>query len=386
MNSPRICRPIRISTILFSLLGVGLLILFTIRAWNAGHNDFIAYFNAGVRAAHGESPYALEETPYRYLPLTAFFFSPLALFPLRVARVVFLAANFIAVLLIYREIGKRVGALALGLLLILFFRFHNHDFQNAQVNPILLILFFAWWKYRRSHLPAAAFAFSLFASFKLVPFAFGLPLLLLGKKKELAWMAFWTLTLNLLPVLFYDHGFLIFRDWYDQAKLIAYPAVMLSNIQSLQSALWWGIEGHLDAHLFATLTHVLQLVLLLAVVACAPRKDGTEHGLQRREDWVIASTLAVTVLIAPMAWKHNYLQFLPLAYLWFREDPGFVRSGTRKLYATALLGMVLIPSLVSNWNRGFSDRMYLMVWTGLVVIFMGLANARRNAQMFPIEK
>lgn len=337
-----------------------LFIFYFIRAWTAGDNDFLAYYNAGARAWTGESPYRLEATPYRYLPLTAFFFSPLSFFTFKTASILFFCVNFAAITAIYWQIRKRLGDLSTLLIGLLFFRFHNHDFGNAQINPILICLFLYWWKYRKESLPFSTLAFAIFASFKIIPFVFGLPLLFLGRWKELSWITLWTVTLNFLPIFFYDNGPLIFKDWYDQAKLIGYPAVMLSNIQSLQSALWWFLEGKMDVSVFGILSPLLQLSLLVGITLL----------FRKQEDWLIASTLAFTVLISQLAWKHNYLQFIPLAFLWFREDASFKERHTRIFYAIFLLGMVMIPSGIAAWNRTFSDRMYLMVWTGLAIIFL----------------
>lgn len=376
----------RQKTILFVALTVVFFALFLFRAWKGGHNDFFAYYNAGSRAFHGVSPYVSEDTPYRYLPMTAFFFFPLTLFPVNLARVIFFCVNFAAVFAIYAQIYRRVGLGALLFLLALFFRFHNHDFQNMQVNPILLILFFLWWKYRRSNLLFSSLAFAVFASFKILPFALCFPLLLLKRWKEFQWIVFWTVIINFIPVFFYDHGPYIFKDWYDQAKQIPFPAVMLPNIQSLQSALWWNLQNILDLRVFAVLSPFIQLALLSAVMILSPRITENPHSTERREDWIIASTLAVTVLIAQLAWKHNYLHFLPLAFLWFREDSQFREKRTRVLCGISFFGMVALPALISSWNRGFSDRMYLMVWSGLVVILYGLIQARRTNQILPIEK
>jgi hypothetical protein len=355
------------------------------RAWKSGDNDFVAYFNAGTRILNGKSPYAaMEATPFRYLPITAFFFAPFALLPFKIARLLFFVTNFAAVVMIYRSIGKQVGGLATLCLVALFFRFHNHDFQNAQVNPLLLLLFFAWWRLRGRNLPLAALLFSVFASFKIVPFAIGIPLLYLRRWNEIQWIALWTVVLNFLPIFFVDNGAMVFKDWYDQAKLIDYPASMFPNIQSLQSALWWMLEGRLSAAFFSTAVPILQGAILISILLLTPTEE-TTPGFGRKADWAFASTLAATVLLAPLAWKHNYLQFLPLAYLWFREDPKFREKRTRVVYGIALFGMVILPSAIGIWNRGFSDRLYLMVWAGLVVLFLGLVQARR-AQILPIEK
>lgn len=324
----------------------------------------------------GESPYRIEATPFRYLPITAFFFSPLSLFPFKVARILFFCVNFAAAAAIYWQIRKRIGDFPTLLIGLLFFRFHIHDFGNAQLNPILLCLFLYWWKYRRKTLPVSTLAFAVFASFKIIPLTFGLPLLILGRWKELGWIGLWVVSLNLLPVFFYDHGISIFADWYNHAKLIEYPAVMLSNVQSLQSALWWIFREKIDATVFGILSTLLQLILLISVTRFKPK---------RREDWIIASTLALTVLISQLAWKHNYLQFIPLVFLWFLEDPNFKKFATRMLYVSFVFGMVLLPSGIAVWNRTFSDRMYLMVWTGLFIIFFGLYSAKKD-QILPIEK
>ncbi len=356
------------------VLGLSLFVLFLFRAWKAGNNDFIAYCEAGARALRGESLYRIEETPFRYLPITAFFFAPLSWLDFKSARILFFVLNFAAVVAVYRRIHARLGDLATLAIAIFFFRFHNHDFQNAQVNSLLLLLFFSWWSARSHRLSSATLAFAVFGSFKLVPFALGLPLLLLRRGKEIAWIAAWTLGLNLLPVLFFDSGFGIFAEWFSHSKNIGYPAAMMSNIQSLQSALWWNLQDRIPKDAFALGMHVLQLGLVFATWAICPKPR------LPREDWILSAALATTVLISPLAWKHNYLQFLPLIFLVVRSDPRIRSASTRAYLAVGFLGMVAIPSLAAKVNRELSDRMYLMVWTGLVLVFWAFKYSRsRNA-------
>jgi len=361
------------------IAGFALFALFLSRAIAASRDDFLAYYHAGERAFRGISPYVLEETPYRYLPLTAYFFVPFTFFSVSVARVLFFALNFAAALAIYAGFRKRIGDVATFLIAILFIRFHNHDFGNSQINPILLLLFFYWWSSREKNLAFSSLAFSIFGSFKLLPFALGLPLLVRGRWKEISWIALWTVTLNFLPVFFYGNGPLVFKDWYDQAKLIDDP-VMLPNVQSLQAAMWWLLDGHLSRETFAFLSRGIQLALLLSVILLAPKRN--------RDAWIVAGTLAITVIVSPLAWKHGYLGFLPLVFVWFTEDPRFVERRTRILYGIAAFGMVLVPWAIGLWNRWFADRLYFMPWTGVVLILLGTILARRKErdQIFPIEK
>jgi hypothetical protein len=374
----------RISRIAWIAITILFFIFYAARSWKAEGNDFIAYYNAGARVLAGHSPYGSEATPFRYLPMTAFLFAPFSLFSFKVGRLILFIANFSAAAFLYRKFGARLGGFATALLLLFFFRFHNHDFQNAQVNPILLLLFFAWWSWRGRNLPFATLAFAIFASFKIVPFAICLPLLCLRRWNEVQWIGLWAVVLNFLPVFFVENGPLVFRDWYEQARQIEYPAVMLSNVQSLQSALWWMLEGRIDAPVFAKLLHFLQASVLVAILFLVP-KEQEEDGFGRQADWAFASTLAATALLTPLAWKHNYLQFLPLAALWFCEDPGAREKRTRLLYGLSLCGMVFLPSAIASWHREFSDRLYLMPWTGMLVLFLGLVWAKRR-QMLPIEK
>jgi hypothetical protein len=365
-------------TLFWRLVGAAFFVLFLVRALHSNRDDFLAYYAAGARAIHGNSPYAAEETPFRYLPMTAYFFAPFTLFPVKVARVIFFALNYGACVALYAGFRKRLGDLAALLLLALFARFHNHDFGNAQVNPILLVLFFYWWLARARNLAASSLAFSLFGSFKLLPFAIGFPLLVRARWREIAWIAIWTTVLNFLPVFFYGNGPLVFADWFAHTKGVTDPT-MLPNVQSIQSALWWILEGRMTPETFRVLERVFQSALLVAAVALAPKRN--------REAWMIAGALAVTVLCSPLAWKHNYLQFLPLAGLWLLEDPRFAETRTRILYGIAFAGLVALPSLFGLGDRVFADHLYFMPWTGVILILLGPILARRaEAQILPIEK
>lgn len=345
-----------------------LFVLYLVRTIQSERDDFLAYFNAGIRAFQGETPYRTEETPFRYLPVVAFFFSPFSFFSMPIGRVLFFFLNFSATIAVYFQIRKRIGDLATLLIAALFFRFHNHDFGSTQVNPLLLALFFFWVNFRGNALPFAAFAFAVFGSFKILPFALGLPLLVNRRWSEITWIALWTVVLNFLPVFFYSSGPLVFQGWFAKTKEISEP-YMLSNVQSLQSALWWILEGHLAPKSFGTLIRVIQALLLIYAVASAPKRN--------REAWMIATTLAITVICSPLAWKHGYLLFIPLVYRWFREDPGFDEKRTRILYGIAAVGLVVLPTLFAFHGREFADRLYFMPWTGLVLILLGPWLARR---------
>lgn len=350
------------------ILAIGLFGLFLARAIEARRDDFLAYYAAAERALAGISPYRAEETPFRYLPLTAYFFIPFTFFDVVVARVLFFVANFVAAAAIYAGLRRRLGDLATALLIALFLRFHIHDFGNSQINPILLLLFFYWWRERERNLAPSALAFSVFSSFKIVPFAIGLPLVLRGRWREISWIAIIAVVLNFLPIFLYHDGPFVFRDWYLKAKEIDDP-VMLPNIQSLQSAAWWILDGHLPLETFKIAMRFGQAALFGFALIAAPRRN--------REAWMIAGTLAITACTSPLAWKHNYLQFLPLVALWFAEDPRFAERRTRILYAIAAIGLVVLPAAVGAWNRGFADRLYFMPWTALILIILGPLLARR---------
>lgn len=360
---------------LLLFLATAFFVFFTIRAWRAGDNDFVAYYNAGKRVFAGHSPYVPEATPFRYLPFTAYFFAPLSVFSFRVARMIFFFANFWAAFAIYQGFYRRIGALATLLLLGLFIRFHNHDFQNAQVNPLLLLLFFYWWENRKKNLIFPTLAFSVFASFKLVPFALVLPLLYRKRWGELTWITLWTVVLNFIPIFLIDNGPFAFKEWFDQAKAIGYPVPLMSNIQSIPSALWWWLQDRADPATFLIGIRIFQAALLASVVLFSPKVPE-----DRSFDWMTAGILAATVIIAPLAWKHNYLQFLPLAYLWFREDPDFWKVRTRVLYGTALFGLVILPSSLSVWDKEWTNRSYIMAWSGLLVLILSLKYSRSRSE------
>jgi hypothetical protein len=356
---------------LWLIAALALFCLYFSRVWLAGNDDFTAYYNAGQRALHGISPYKTEATPFRYLPSISFLFIPFTFFDFHTARVIFFLLNFSAVIALYRSFRKKLGDLPTFLIALLFIRFHNHDFGNSQVNPILLILFFYWWENRKNKLHHATLAFAVFGSFKLLPFVLGLPLLVRGRWREIGLIATWTLLLNFLPIFFFENHIHVFANWFEEARKIGDPA-MMSNIQSLQSALWWNLEGHLSEGVFSVLSRVIQVVLLGTALLLAPKKN--------TEDWMIASTLALTTIFSPLAWKHNYLQFIPLVYLWLREDSAFREKRTQVLYGLAVIGFILLPWSLGLWDRVGADRLYFMPWTGALIVLLGPYLARTTAR------
>lgn len=352
----------------WGILVFSFFILYLIRAIQADRDDFLAYYNAGLRALHGETPYRTEETPFRYLPVIAFFFTPFTFFSPLIARVLFFLTNFLITIAMYASFRKKIGDLATLLIAALFFRFHNHDFGNSQVNPILLGLFFYWINFRESRLLFASLAFGVFGSMKILPFALGLPLVVSRRWNEILLITLWVVVVNFLPIFFYSSGPLIFQDWILKTKEVQDP-MMLSNVQSLQSALWWNLKDSIDPKNFTIFMRGIQSALLLYAVVYTPKRN--------REAWMIATTLAITVISSPLAWKHGYLLFIPLVYQWFSEDPLFKEMRTRILYGMGGFGFVILPTLLTFHGREFADRLYLMPWTGLLLILLGPWLARR---------
>ena len=102
---------------IWALIGTALFCLFAHRAWFIPDSDYVAYYNAGLRALKGENPYLYEATPFKYLPVVSWVFAPFALLPYTVSRMLFFALSFGTGLWAYSRVHQKLGNwVALGLL------------------------------------------------------------------------------------------------------------------------------------------------------------------------------------------------------------------------------------------------------------------------------
>lgn len=347
-------------------------IIYIDRTWVSTRSDFHAYYFAAEKALHGLSPYDLEDpTPYKYLPLTAYFFIPFTLLPYKFALVVFLLSLLCATFFIYREIESAFGWRGVALTAFCFIRFHNQDLANHQINSILLLLYLLYLKKRETDgLILGCVAFAVFASFKLMPIFLLWPLFWMRKWRELTLIGVFLVVLNFIPVVLFDRSGLIYHDWI---QIISHtterPAPSAANVQSIASMCWYWLGGFLSVRHFNILMFILGWVAAIAVLIAA-RKAKTHEDEKR----VLSCMLAFSVLLSPLAWKHTYLQFIPLILIWIEE------RRDRRLFLFFSLTTVL-PALIAIFSKEAADRSYLLVLTSAAFTWITLFEGQKGLQV-----
>ncbi len=329
---------------------------FAYRAWVTPGTDYEAYYRAGARALQGEDLYRNEVTPFKYHPVVAYLFVPFAFLPFQVSKFAFFLLSFSVGALVYRGIQKRWGHWTTVAVLIFMLRFHNSDFLNSQVNHLLLIFWLGYLSLRPANWVLATFSFAVFASFKLIPFLVVVPLIFMKRYQEILGIFAWFLILSLLPVLFFKNGALIYLSWFDLLRETA-PAPMDTLLQSVPCALsaWVG-RFFSQPTWFLAFSYGVQ-VGLVAVLCAFASQAKTEN---QRNSAILISVL-LSVLLSPMAWKHNYLLLLPVVVFLLDQ---------RRIWTlvVAFVFMTGVSAMLGPSGKDWVDQSYLLVMGGLILM------------------
>ena len=336
---------------LFVILALGLSLLYIFRALELTRSDFWAYFEGAKRVRHGLSPYSLgDPIPFKYLPLTAYFFIPWTFGTLKMGEVLFMIALLFSTFVLYRKFFIELGPKATFLILMCCFRFHNQDWINLQINSFLLLLFFYFFTARKQEQLTSSLALAFFISFKIVPAFLLLPLFGMKKWGELTLFFLFFVVLNFLPLYFIHSPTNPYQDWYHLLSVTTEtPAPTGKNIQSIASMLWFYFQNHLGENSFKWTTLCIEGLVSSLVFISSLRVSTSDD-----EDKVLAASLFISVTLSPLGWKHNYVQALPLLYLWAKE------KNWKRMFQFFIV-MTAIPTLISLFSKTIADRSYILV-------------------------
>ncbi len=96
------------STFVFSILSIGLILLFTQNAKSDWH-DFDVFYSAASAALAGKSIYIIVgqyHLPFWYLPLTAWFYIPFAIWPKAIGLLLYQSASVISAILVVNSLTR----------------------------------------------------------------------------------------------------------------------------------------------------------------------------------------------------------------------------------------------------------------------------------------
>ncbi len=312
-------------------------------------SDAVAYFTAGKAALTGSTPYIDQPTPFKYLPVVAYFFIPFSVLPFAAAEVSIFILSFAITVALYLWLIRRVGNALAFLIFATFARFHFYDFINVQINHWILGLILGFLFLRKKHPWASAICLALGASFKVTPLLLLLPLVLDKNWKEALRASGVFAVCLLLPLLTFG-GWRVYSDWLHLLETTTpWKVHEAPIIQNVQAMLYYWLNPMISFEALTWMVRVLFVGMVLATLRFAKTQLASFSAL-----------LVLSVIFSPLAWKHHYLLLLP-GYLLIVEN-------TKQLKIPLIIGffMAWFPSTVISYSRHIADRSYSTVFGALV--------------------
>ena len=282
--------------------------------------DFPCYYFAGERFFNAENLYRLADTwPYKYPPVVAFFFQPLAIFNFDVSKVIFYLLSFFAMTITYGLIlgilfkGEKYEKKYLIIPFLLMLRFHFYDFANLQVNSIMLFLIiYGYIQINKNNKIRGAFLFAIGGIFKIIPIFLALFFLMKGRFKSFFYILLALFSIQLLPLLVY--GFDGYRELINgYFALMGESHSFYSGSRILQSlpSLIYRFSEYFNILNSDTLKHTLMLpVLLICLIPfiLMIRKRSIKEKISLIE---FSYCCLFYPLVNPVGWRHSHVFILP---------------------------------------------------------------------------
>ncbi|EQC43455.1 glycosyltransferase family 87 protein [Bacteriovorax sp. Seq25_V] len=346
--------------------------------------DFPCYHIAGGRYFHAENLYFMTDTwPYKYPPVVAFFFQPLAIFPLGVAKVIFYVLAFVAMAATYKlildllfgdePIEKKYTIIPFFLVL----RFHFYDYANLQVNSIMLfLLVYGFVLLRKNKIFKGAMLFAIGGTFKIIPIFISFYYLLKGEFKKFFAIVGSFVALQLIPLLTY--GFSGYKELLkNYSSLMGQSHSFYSTDRILQSAtsLIARTTEYLNILTGETERHLILAVLLL--VGVVPFLLMILKKLSSKESSLIELSYCLLFypLVNPVGWRHAHVFILPAVvtlFYYIYKEKLFKRFAYKILIGLYFLFNVISSKfLVGSKFSHIGDYLSFNV-LGIYVLFAGL--------------
>ncbi len=366
----------------------GILVLAALVAIYAGFvrrdmSDFGVPYRNAQRILQGETLYRLSDghLQYKYAPVSALFYAPLALLPVETAKIVWF---FLEVLLL-AGIGivgwrilptkRKTAAFVVGLGLLAMLKFLGREIELGQVNLLiifLLVLMTTAFMVRRDAWAGALWAVSIF--FKPYALIF-LPYFLLKKRgRILASGAAVLAAGGLLPAVFYGFGgnLGVHGEWIarlsdstpgllavgDNASLLAFFLKWIPGLSGTSAEIAWAGAGAALAALFLWMMRI-----------------GKSESIRGAGVLEASFLLVLIPLFSPLGWYYNYLYALPACFVLLNAWP--LLSGVWKGITAAdliLIGATLREILGTTLFRFYTHRSLVVI--NFLVVLAALAHIR----------
>jgi hypothetical protein len=299
-----------------------------------GMSDFRVVHRAATRVLHQENLYNFDDGHYlyKYSPSFAFIVSPIGLFPLSVAKIIWLVGICVCLFFVMRWsklliIGDRSPPPYLYLLTLLFTsKFWVREIWLGQTDFLMLVLIFLFIICQnRGKEPWAGIFLSLSAIIKPTSLIF-VPYLLYKKRfKTIGYLLIGGVVLLLLPSLVYGitGGFSLLVGWKTIMSTSSPPLLTADVNQSLFAFFYRFLTVtpfnvnilNLNQHLVDFLTYTTAVALFAFVLFLNTRLKLVSRDLVAFPESIEYSFLLIFMaLLSPLGWFQNFSSSI-LAYM-----------------------------------------------------------------------
>lgn len=393
---------------------LGIFLSHQARAQKRNYSDFHCYYLAGERFLQKQNIYVIKDTQaaeFRYAPVFAMLVSGFALLPERAADSLWLALNFLLLVISFLLLGKlarldglgnRKRWLIYGLTLALVARFILNTLDSGQVNILIFwaIIYGVYFiSLRKNSAGAALIAFACLI--KYTPLLF-IPYFLIRKKPKTALLVILFIALYLLlPALSVGlkTNFAYLKGLIPQltSSTILEPMTILDpKNQSLYSAIqriftncimyfYAPVMPFQNLHLSPPAIKSIYLALcamLLAAIAFLPKKLSRQKINQQILNIDYAMLLICIVLFNLNAWMHNYM-LLAFGYFIILK---FIANNGRKAWGMILLLLIsfalnlITLKSITNKTLAYKLHFYSPMALSALIVFVGLLKIKFNEQ------
>lgn len=306
--------------------------------YRKGMNDFRVVHRAATRVLHQENLYDFDDGHYlyKYSPSFAVLVAPLGLFPLSVAKLIWMLGMCICLFFIMRWskkmiMGDKSPPAYLYLFTLLFTsRFWVREMWLGQTDLLMLVFIFLFISCTdRGRGLLAGFFLALAVIIKPTPLIFVPYLLYKRKVKPVVSLAVASIALTFLPSFVYGiSGNLGLLSGWKTVMSVSSPPLLASDVNQSLFGFFYRFLTSTPFHvnilnLSYTVVNVMiyasALGLFLFLLLLNRRSESVRNGLVNRKECIEYSLLLIFMtLFSPLGWFQNYcssvLAFMLLIY------------------------------------------------------------------------
>lgn len=351
-------------------------------------SDFGVCYRNGERILAGETLYRVSDghLQYKYAPVSALFYSGLALLPYPAAKVVWYYLELILLSggfwIGYRILpSKKKGAwFVVGLGVAVLAKLIGREIELGQVNILIIFLLMAMiaaFLKKKDGWAGAAWAVSLV--FKPYALIF-LPYFILKKRWRLIGWGAGVLAAGLaLPIVAFGvrGNFLVLQEWFSTLSKSTPGLMAVGDNASLYALVWKLLPGDQPG---AAKIIWLMFGLAAAAVFLGMMRAGRKSSIPAPEVLEASFLMVLIPFLSPLGWFYNYLYALPAVLLVLGRWPDIPRLWKYVLAADlVLIGATLREVLGVALFRFYTHNSLIAL--NFMVLLAGLAalRARRTA-------